>query len=140
MGYSGSVNMTQKAKQFTDQVKNLTSALKNHADIVAIEKSWAGKSMSIPYQDLARRLNNSGAIVDINSAKEGLKSKMGSQAYQELVNNAEHEINSSNVANITGGDREALSGFLVVNEADPITALKIMTYYLSPTTSSRLSR
>jgi len=117
-----------------DQAQKAETAMEKYQETSSMQDSW-GKSSSIPYQDLARRLKDSGAIVDINNATQNLKSNMGDSAYQKLADNAAHEINNSSAQDIIGWDREALAGFLMLNEADPVAAAEIMNNHLTPSSS-----
>jgi len=132
--FSGTEESSAQAKQFVDQAQKAETAMQKYQETSAMQDSW-GKSSSIPYQDLARRLSDSGAIVDINSATQDMKSNMSDSAYQKLVDNAAHEINKSSAQDIMGADRQALAGFLMLNEADPVAAAEIMNNHLTPSSS-----
>jgi hypothetical protein len=132
--FFGSEEMKAKGEQYMSQLQAVNQASEKYTETASLQDS-AGKSLSLPYQDLARRLDKSGAIVAINQANEDLKSKMGDSAYQQLSNEAQHEINKSSASGLVGGDRDALAGFLKLNQQDPVKAAAILNNALTPTSS-----
>ena len=132
--FFGSEEMKAKGEQYMSQLQAVKQASEKYTETASLQDS-AGKSLSLPYQDLARRLDKSGAIVAINQANEDLKSKMGDSAYQQLSSDAQHEINKSSASGLVGGDRDALAGFLKLNQQDPVKAAAILNNALMPTSS-----
>lgn len=132
--FFGSEEMKAKGEQYMSQLQAVNQASEKYTETASLQDS-AGKSLSLPYQDLARRLNDSGAIVAINQANEDVKSKMSETAYQQLSNDAQHEINKSSASGLVGGDRDALAGFLKLNQQDPVKAAAILNSALLPTSS-----
>lgn len=133
--FESSEEMEALGKQYQSQLQAVKQASEKYTQTSALQDS-AGKSLAMPYQDLARRLNNSGAIVDIKQAQEQLKGQMGEQAYSQLSNDAQYEINRSSASGLVGGDRDALSGFLMLNQQDPVKAAQIINDKLMPTNTS----
>ncbi len=132
--YFGSEEMKGHAEQYLSQLQAVSQASETFSQTASMQDS-SGKSLSMSYQDLARRLNNSGAIVDINLANQSIAESMGAEAYQKLSDDAQYEINRSSASGIFGGDRDALAGFLKLNQSDPIKAAEIVNKALMPTSS-----
>lgn len=132
--YFGNEEMQAKAEQYQSQVQQYQQAMEKYAQVASLQDS-AAKSLTMPYQDLARRLNESGAIVDISNANRALEEKMGTTAYQSLSDQAQYEINRSSASGLVGDDRAALAGFLMLNEADPVKAAEILNNAFTPTSS-----
>jgi conjugal transfer mating pair stabilization protein TraG len=132
--FFGSEEMKAKGEQYMSQLQAVNQASEKFTQTASLQDS-SGKSLSLPYQDLARRLNNSGAIVEINQANKELEDKMGSPAYQKLSNDAQYEINRSSASGLVGGDRDALAGFLKLNQQDPVKAAAILNNAITPTSS-----
>jgi hypothetical protein len=132
--YFGSEEMKGHAEQYLSQLQAVSQASETFSQTASMQDS-SGKSLSMSYQDLARRLNNSGAIVDINLANQAIAESMGGEAYQKLSDDAQYDINRSSASGIFGDDREALAGFLKLNQADPIKAAEIVNKALMPTSS-----
>lgn len=133
--FESSEAMAALGKQYQSQLQAVEQASEQYTQTSSLQDS-AGKSLSMPYQDLARRLNNSGAIVDIKQAQEQLRSKLGENDYGELSNQAQYEINRSSASSIVGGDRDALAGFLMLNQQDPLKAGQILNEHIMPTNTS----
>lgn len=132
--YFGSEEMKGHAEQYLSQLQAVSQASETFSQTASMQDS-SGKSLSMSYQDLARRLNNSGAIVDINLENQAIAESMGAEAYQKLSDDAQYEINRSSASGIFGGDRDALAGFLKLNQANPIKAAEIVNKALMPTSS-----
>jgi conjugal transfer mating pair stabilization protein TraG len=132
--FFGSEEMKAKGEQYMSQLQAVNQASEKYTESASLQDS-AGKSLSLPYQDLARRLNESGAIVEINQANNELEEKMGSAAYQQLSDEAQYEINRSSASGLVGGDRDALAGFLKLNQQDPAKAAAILNNAITPTSS-----
>lgn len=132
--YFGSEEMKGHAEQYLSQLQAVSQATETFSQIASMQDS-SGKSLSMSFQDLARRLNNSAAIVDINLENQAIAESVGAEAYQKLSDDAQYEINRSSASGIFGGDRDALAGFLKLNQADPIKAAEIVNKALMPTSS-----
>jgi hypothetical protein len=130
--FQSSEEMDSLGKQYQSQLQAVKQASEKYTQTSSLQDS-AGKSLNLPYQDLARRLNQSGAIVDINSANSQLKSNMSEGEYSHLSQDAQYEINRSSASGIVGGDRDALAGFLMLNKQDPLKAAEILNKSLTPT-------
>jgi len=130
--FESSEAMEALGKQYQSQLQAVKQASEKYTQTSSLQDS-TGKSLSMPYQDLARRLNESGAIVDIKNAQEELRNQLGEKTYGELSREAQYEINRSSASGIVGGDRDALSGFLMLNQQDPVKALEIVNSKLMPT-------
>ena len=122
-----------QAKKIIEQAHVALDAQKKYANIVAIENSSVGKSMTIEGHQFGPALVKAGMLTDIHRATHALKSKIGSEAYQELSDNAQREIDSSASQLLTGGDRDALAGFLMLQAGDPVAAAEIFNRAVSPT-------
>lgn len=130
--FESSEEMEALGKQYQSHLQSVKQASEKYTQTATMQDS-AGKSLSMPYQDLARRLNESGAIVDIKQAQEELRGQMDEKAYSQLSNDVQYEINRSSASGIVGGDRDALSGFLMLNQQDPTKAAEIINTKLMPT-------
>jgi hypothetical protein len=130
--FQSSEEMDAIGKQYQSQLQAVQQASEKYTQTSSLQDS-AGKSLNLPYQDLARRLNQSGAIVDINSANGHLRSNMSQGEHAHLSQAAQYEINRSSASGIVGGDRDALAGFLMLNKQDPLKAAEILNNLLTPT-------
>ncbi len=130
--FQSSEEMEALGKQYQSQLQQVKQASEKYTQSSTLQDS-AGKSLSMPYQDLARRLNQSGALVNINNANAELKGKMGAKDYGTLSKDAQYEINRSSASGVLGGDRDALAGFLMLNQQDPLKAAQILNDALTPT-------
>lgn len=132
--FFGSEDMKAKGEQYLSQLQAVDQASEKFTQTASMQDS-AGKSLSLPYQDLATRLNKSGALPDINKANEELQSKMSDKDKANLSENAQYEINRSSASGLVGGDRDALAGFLKLNQQDPAKAAEILNSAIMPTSS-----
>ncbi|MBS3952586.1 MAG: conjugal transfer protein TraG N-terminal domain-containing protein [Methylomicrobium sp.] len=131
--FESSEEMEALGKQYQSQLNAVKQASEKYTQTATMQDS-AGKSLVAPYQDLATRLVNSGALADIKNAQIELKNKMGEKDYGELSKNAQYEINNSSAVLEPGShEREALSGFLMLNQHDPVKAAEIVNSKLMPT-------
>ena len=132
--YSGNEEKSAQAKQFSDASVSALSAIKKYSETSAMMES-SGKSMSFEGHQFGPMLNQQGMLPDIIRANEALKNKIGESAYQQLHSDAQHEIARSKSQLLMGGDREALAGFLKLQEGDPVAAAEIFNKAASPTSS-----
>lgn len=134
--YFGSEEMKSKGEQYMNQLQTVSQASEKYSQTASLQNS-AAKSLSMGYQDLARRLYNSGAVVDIKNANQALETGMNSTETAKLTNNANHEINNSSAKNLGVGsnERDALVEFLKLNQQDPAAAAAILNKHLTPTSS-----
>lgn len=138
--FSGTEEMKAQSEQYAGQLQAVDQAMEKYTETASLQDS-AAKSLTLPMHDLARRLNDTGAIVDIVQATSNLEKNMSPNAFNELYGNAQREIDNSSASlpgekkkpEITGGDRAALAGYLMLNQQDPIAAAAIMDKYLAPT-------
>lgn len=131
--FESSEEMEALGKQYQSQLQAVKQASEKYTQTSSLQDSSV-KSLSMPYQDLARRLVNSGALADIKNAQEKLRSEMGANDYAALSKNAQYEINNSSAVLEPGShERDALSGFLMLNEQDPAKAAEIVNRILMPT-------
>jgi hypothetical protein len=75
--YFGSEEMKSKGEQYMNQLQTVSQASEKYSQTASLQNS-AAKSLSMGYQDLARRLYNSGAVVDIKNANQALETGMNS--------------------------------------------------------------
>jgi len=138
--FSGTEEMKAQSEQYAGQLQAVDQAMEKYTETASLQDS-AAKSLTLPMHDLARRLNDTGAIVDIVQAASNLEKNMSPNAFNELSSNAQREIDNSSASlpgekkkpEITRGDRAALAGYLMLNQQDPIAAAAIMDKYLAPT-------
>ena len=138
--FSGTEEMKAQSEQYAGQLQAVDQAMEKYTETASLQDS-AAKSLTLPMHDLARRLNDTGAIVDIVQAASNMEKNMSPNAFNELSSNAQREIDNSSASlpgekkkpEITGGDRAALAGYLMLNQQDPIAAAAIMDKYLAPT-------
>lgn len=133
--FEASEEMQALSQQYQSQLQAVQQASEKYTQTASLQDS-AGKSLSMPYQDLGRRLNDSGAIVDIKQAQAKLQTELGEKAYRSLSEDAQYEIRRSSASGLMGGDREALAGFLMLNEKDPAAAARIISDNLLPTNNA----
>lgn len=129
--FFGSEEMKSKGEQYLSQLQAVSQASEKFTQTASMQDS-AGMSLSLPYQDLARRLNNSGAIADINNANQALESNMSADEKASISAGVQYDINRSSASGIVGGDREALAGFLKLNQQDPVKAAEILNNAIAP--------
>ena len=126
--------MKAKGEQYLSQLQAVDQASEKFTQTASMQDS-AGKSLSLPYQDLATRLNKSGALPDINSVNNKLESNMSDKDKANRSENVQYEINRSSASGLVGGDRDALAGFLKLNQQDPVKAAEILNSAIMPTSS-----
>lgn len=129
-----------QARKLIQQAHAVLDAQKDYHDMDAISKSWKGKSITIEGHQLGPAIVKAGLLLDVYQATNALKSKIGLPAYIELANNAQREIDASASSLLTGNDRDALAGFLMLEAVDPVAAAEIFNRAVSPTTSSGFNR
>ena len=134
--YFGSEEMKSKGEQYMSQLQAMTQASDKFTETASLQNS-SGKSLTMPYQDLARRLNESGAINEIKDANKALESGMSSQQLSQLAQDANHEINNSSAKFMGAGsdERDALTSFLKLNQQDPAKAASLVDKYLTPSSA-----
>ena len=91
--------------------------------------------MTIEGHQLGPLLNQQGMRPDINAANDALKSRIGDAKYQQLHDDAYHEIAGSASQMLMGNDRDALAGFLKLQAGDPVAAAEIFNKAVAPTSS-----
>jgi conjugal transfer mating pair stabilization protein TraG len=123
--------MQAEAEQYLRQLQAVDQASHKYTESATFGNTTT-TSLALPYQDLARRLVDSGAIVDINQQNDALRQKLGEDAYRQLAKDTEWEINRSSARAIMFADREALSGFLKLNKEDPVAAATLFNRYITP--------
>jgi hypothetical protein len=128
--------MKSKGEQYMNQLQTVSQASDKYTQTASLQNS-AAKSLSMGYQDLARRLYNSGAVVDIKNANQALEKGMSSHETAKLISDANHEINNSSAKHLGVGsnERDALVEFLKLNQQDPTAAAAVLNKHLTPTSS-----